>query len=86
MYARDIPIAGVQQEEPVLSHKGHFQGKQVVLLTRTLEGEQKDRNVDTTFAPSPVEQVAQTQPALTFYATGPVGMAGGQAIKPAVAT
>ena len=68
--------------ESVFRHDGHFQGEQLVVLTRTLQGEQKGRDADATFATSPAEQVAPTQPTVTFYAAGPVGMVRGQRVKP----
>ena len=79
-------LAGAHQGESVFSHDGHFQGNQLVLSTRTLQGDEESRGAATTFATSPVEQVAQRQPAVTFSAAGPVGMVGGQRMKPELPT
>lgn len=62
MCARDIPLTWlVSTKSSPSGHSGHFQGKQLVLLTRTPEGEQKSRDADGTFATSPVEQIALTR-------------------------
>ena len=68
--------------ESVFRHDGHFQGEQLVVLTRTLQGEQKGRDADATLATSPAEQLAPARPTVTFCAAGAVRMLRGQRVKP----